>query len=86
MPTTVGVRELRGNLSNYLSEAQTGHTVIVTDRGVPVAKLVQASDETVIERLVRQGRVLPAEQPKGPAPVPIRVKGTVSDLVDEQRR
>lgn len=44
---TVGVRELRANMSRYLRLAGEGRTVVVMSRGAPIAKLgphVAASD------------------------------------------
>ncbi len=36
---TVGIRELKNSLSAYVREAQDGETIVVTDRGEPVAQL-----------------------------------------------
>ena len=36
---TVGIRELKNSLSAYVREAQEGETIVVTDRGAPVAQL-----------------------------------------------
>ncbi len=38
--TTVGVRELRQNLSRYLARVKEGETLTVTERGHEVARLV----------------------------------------------
>ena len=35
----VAITELRANLSLWLDEARSGHEVVITDRGVPVARL-----------------------------------------------
>jgi prevent-host-death family protein len=40
MPTTVGVRELRQNLSRYLDRVKLGEALVVTERGREVARLV----------------------------------------------
>lgn len=37
---TVGVAKLKANLSRYLNQAKSGQEVVVTERGLPVAKLV----------------------------------------------
>ena len=37
--TTVGSRELKTRLGTYLRQVQNGQTLIVTDRGRPVAEL-----------------------------------------------
>lgn len=62
-PARVGVRELRQNLSVYLRRVERGESLVVTEHGRPVARLaplVQGSD--VIERLVLEGRLIPAER------------------------
>ncbi len=40
MSDTVGVRELRQNLSRYLDRVRDGHAFVVTERGREVARLV----------------------------------------------
>jgi prevent-host-death family protein len=56
----VGVRELRQNLSVYLQQVKKGATLEVTERGVPVARLLPLEDEDpVIARLEREGILLP---------------------------
>jgi prevent-host-death family protein len=37
---TVGVAQLKANLSRYLERVRHGQEVVVTERGVPVAKIV----------------------------------------------
>ena len=37
--TTVGARELKNRLGRYLRQVQTGETILVTERGRPVAEL-----------------------------------------------
>lgn len=81
----VGVRELRGNLSKYLRDVQGGAELTVTDHGRPIARIVPTGERT-IDRLIREGRVTPAVEPRRTRPSqPIRAKGTVSDLVSGQR-
>ena len=81
----VGVRELRGNLSRYLKSVREGAELTVTDHGRAIARIVP-TDQRPIERLIREGLVTPAPEPRRARP-PRRIvgKGTVSDLVSEQR-
>jgi prevent-host-death family protein len=59
---TVGVRKFRENLSHYLDLVKDGaETVIITERGKPVAQLLGPSN---LERLIAEGRVRPALKPK----------------------
>jgi len=58
---TVGVRELRQNLSVYLARLAAGVTFRVTDRGKAVALLVPLpAESSVVERLVASGRATAA--------------------------
>ena len=82
----VGIRELRAGLSRYVARVKDGEEIVVTDHGKPVAKLVPLNGERKIDRLIREGVVVPARSRTGWLPEPIRIKGTVSDIVIEQRR
>jgi prevent-host-death family protein len=44
MVDTVGVRELRQNLSRYLDRVKAGENLTVTERGRVIARLVPAGD------------------------------------------
>lgn len=82
----VGVRELRNNLSRFLDRVREGEEVVVTDRGIAVARVLPVDSERVLHRLIAEGVVTPAPRPKGRAGVPIKGTGTVSDLMADQRR
>ena len=82
----VGGRELRDGLSRHLAEVRAGHTVTVTDYGRPGARIVPVGVPTALERLVAEGRIRPATVSKRSAPKPVAATGTVSDLVELQRR
>ncbi|HLL86726.1 MAG TPA: type II toxin-antitoxin system prevent-host-death family antitoxin [Thermoleophilaceae bacterium] len=61
---TVGVRDLRQNLSRYLARARRGQRVIVTERNRPIAVLGPLPEnEDPLARLVADGKVTPAERP-----------------------
>ena len=89
---TVGIRELRLNLSLYVARVRGGTEVIVTDHGRPVARLVPVEDDDALyARLVREGRITPALRPKStPLPFPVELEGevtaSVSELLLEDRR
>ena len=82
----VGVRELRNHLSRYLDRVRDGDEFIVTDRGRAIARVVPIGAERVLDRLIAEGVVTRARQTKRRMTKPIKTKGTVSDLVGEQRR
>lgn len=85
----VAVTELRAHLSDWLERARAGSELIVTDRGVPVARLVGLESTSTLERLAAEGVIGRAAAPKRPVasgrsrPRPGR---PVSDLVSDQRR
>ena len=84
----VGIRELKNGLSRYLKRVQKGESVVVTEHGRPVARIVPVGIPADLERLMSDGRLTwsgrrfrpPA---KAPRPKPGR---PVSDYVGEDRR
>lgn len=61
MRSTVGIRELRQNLSKYVERVKQGETLEVLERGRPVALLAPLRESaTALDRLVAAGRVRPA--------------------------
>jgi prevent-host-death family protein len=83
----VGVRDLKNNLSRYLDRVQQGEEVIVTDRGRPVALLSALESTDRLAELIAAGVVRPAKRRTRARPARrITSKGSVSDLVAEQRR
>ena len=55
--TVVGIRELRARLSEYIRQVKAGGTVVITDRGSPVGRIVplRPSPETRVQQLVEAG-------------------------------
>jgi prevent-host-death family protein len=58
--TTVGIRELRQRASELLRLVEDGETVVITDRGRPVAVLAPLPEQHPIERLRATGDLEPA--------------------------
>ena len=84
----VGIRELKNSLSAYLDRVRNGEVVIITDRGRPVARLssVDASEDRLADLVVAGIVQPPAASTRHVPRHRIRPKGSVSDLVAEQRR
>jgi prevent-host-death family protein len=83
----VGVRELRGRLSDYLARVRDGQDVVITERGMAVARIVPISGGRALDRAVADGLVSPA--PERARTRPSRrtsSRAPLSDLVAEQRR
>jgi hypothetical protein len=93
---TVGIKELKNNLSAYLREVRRGTRVLVSDRGEVVAELrepgaMYATDEDpnpVLAAWVRAGIVTLPKRPKAPMQKsPVRLpKGTAARILAEDRR
>jgi prevent-host-death family protein len=86
---TIGVRELRQNLSVYLRRVKAGATFEVTERGQRVAVLSPGgAGLTVLDRLIAAGRAAPARGDLlalGP-PLGQRPSRRVSRALDQLRR
>jgi prevent-host-death family protein len=70
----VGTRQLRHELRAILDRVWQGESFEVTDRGRPVARLVPIEGrETLLERLIADGKVRPPTRPLHPLPAPITI-------------
>jgi prevent-host-death family protein len=58
---TVGVRTLKQNTAEVLAEVRAGESVVITDRGRPVAKLVPFEAD-MLGALVASGRARRAKR------------------------
>jgi prevent-host-death family protein len=87
MKNTVGVAELRQNLSRYLRRVQRGDRLVVTDRNRPVAELGPPSSVGAgLDRLIAEGKV-PRPLRRG-LPEPLKLDGdphALSRALDEIR-
>jgi len=85
---TVGSRELKNRLGRYLGLVGKGETIIVTDRGKPVAEpepKATYSIEDVLKRLEAEGHLRRGTGKFRPFK-PIRVKGKpMSQIILEDR-
>jgi prevent-host-death family protein len=88
---TVGIRELKANLSRHLKRVRSGTRLVVTERGRAIASIqpIQTRDDVGwAHALVAAGRAQwSGGKPEGSTrPVPINGGKTVSDAVIEDRR
>ena len=87
MSSTVGVAELRQNLSKYLRLVERGERLVVTERNRPVAELgPPPSTGEALDRLIADGRV--ARPVRRGLPEPLELTGDVHALsraLDEVR-
>jgi prevent-host-death family protein len=84
----VSVTELRAHLSDWLDRARAGGEVVITDRGIPVARLAALDSTGTLERLTAEGVIgkATAQRPVAAGRSGPRPRRPVSDRVSDQRR
>jgi len=88
--TTVGIRQLKNQLSQYLRRVSAGERVVVTERGRPLAIIAPSTGTAAdrrVEALVRAGLARwGGGKPRG-ARRPVRIRGrSIARTVIEGRR
>ena len=87
---TVGVRELKARLSEYLRQVKQGQTLVITEHGKPVGRLIpqgQTLDER-LDELQRAGLIRWNGKKLSPTkPIAkLRGKKTIAEIIIEDRR
>ena len=86
---TVGIRELKGQLSSHIREVQEGATLVITDRGKPVARLVPVATGLAekVQSMLDSGMASwSGQNPSSDLPrVPVRGPKTLAELLLEDR-
>jgi prevent-host-death family protein len=85
----VAVTELRAHLSEWLDRARAGDEIIVTDRGIPVARLAGLTTTTTLDRLTAAGvisRPPSAHRPHASGRSRPRPKRALAEIVGDERR
>ena len=93
----VGIRDLKNKLTYYLEIAKSGHAVIITDRGAPVAVLhnldqieENAGYQERLAHLAAQGLLTLPKTLEGPKFPPVKraeaTGGAVSETIIGERR
>ena len=85
----VAITALRAELSGWIEHVRAGEEVVITERGVPVARLLPIDTAPLIEELTRQGvlgKPRRSDRPLARTMVRARATDSVSELVSEQRR
>ena len=90
---SAGIKELKNNLSRYLSRVKTGEEVQITERGKPIARIVKEHPERQLSRialrsLIEKGLItLPSRHVDKDRLVAVEIPGKpASDMVIEDRR
>jgi KaiC/GvpD/RAD55 family RecA-like ATPase len=97
MPTikTVGIKDLKNNLSAYLRDVRQGTRILVTDRNTVAAELhepgasyqISGNLDPVLASWIETGLVVPAAARKTPLPIsPVEMEeGAALRLLEEDR-
>lgn len=91
---TIGLKALKNKLSEYVRAAASGETVLITDRGRPVAEINpprqipdRYKDHPALARGIREGWITPAKNPGGKVPPGKPVPGlTFEKLMEDLAR
>lgn len=90
---TVGIKDIKNNLSRYLSRVKSGEEILITERGKPIARIIRENEKNntirqALSPLIEQGLVAMPTHPINKAS-PSRIKSTgkfTSEMVAEDRR
>lgn len=85
----VAVSEFRAHLSDWLARVRAGDEVVITERGVPVARLRGLASTDVLERLTADGLISRPERAARPTATGLRrprPRRPVAGRVSAQRR
>ena len=91
---TVGIRELKNQLSAHLREVKAGHRLLITERNTIIAELRPPATNDLLSHApsamddwVNAGRITPPRASRAPLPAsPVHLPdGTAQRLIDELR-
>lgn len=87
MVEQIGIRELRQHASRWVAKAKAGASILITDRGQPVARLVPITEaEYAREALIAEGLLIPASRPRRRFQVEQLLDGpSLTEILDDLR-
>ena len=85
----IGIREIRQDASIILALVEEGEEFIITNRGVPVARLlpVEVDENALIEEMIANGDIIEAEGNLWDLPLPtlkLKGKSATQQLIEER--
>ena len=90
---SAGIKELKNNLSRYLSHVKMGEDIIITERGKIIARIIQEDPKKISLRealspLIVKGLIaLPNQKIDKEISAPLKLPGKpVSEMAIEDRR
>jgi prevent-host-death family protein len=85
----IGIRELKATLSECVREVKSGRTIVVTEHGQPVARIIPEAISLLdrVAALKKAGTIAWSGRRLGPARPVAKARGnrTVADLIVENR-
>jgi prevent-host-death family protein len=84
----VAITELRAHLSDWLALAREGEEVVITERGVPVARVLGIETTPTLERLTSEGIIARPDHTRRPSATGRqrpKAKRSVADIISDQR-
>jgi prevent-host-death family protein len=87
----VGIRELKSGLSEYIRLVREGRSLVITDRGRPVAEIMPIKTgsevDAILRKLAAEGRVALPSRRRLPSFRPIKSRGrpSLADVISEDR-
>jgi prevent-host-death family protein len=88
---SIGLREVKANLSRLIKEVKEGAEIILTERGKPVARLIPSGQDSLsleqrLAQLERSGWIEPLKSKKRKLPPPLPLPGKkVQEFLQEER-
>lgn len=85
----IGIREIRQDASIILARVEEGEEFIITNRGVPVARLlpIEVDPNALIEEMIANGDIIEAEGNLWDIPLPtfkLKGKSATQQLIEER--
>jgi prevent-host-death family protein len=85
----IGVREIRQDASTILTRVEEGEEFIITNRGVPIARLIpiDKDDSQLIEEMIANGDIVEADGNLWDLPLPtykVTGKSATQQLIEER--
>jgi prevent-host-death family protein len=85
----IGVREIRQDASTILARVEEGEEFIITNRGVPIARLlpIDVDDQTLIDEMIANGDIVEADGNLWELPAPtykVKGKSATQQLIEER--
>ena len=85
----IGIREIRQDASTILTRVEEGEEFIITNRGVPIARLlpINYDDNDLIEVMIANGEIIEAEGNLWDLPLPtfkVKGKSATQQLIEER--